>query len=94
MRIELICPAPPGTLYGNRVTALRWGRILKRLGHRVSIAEQYEGKLCDLLIACMPGAVRSQCFGFHDRYPDRPVIIAQTAPISIATSAANGAHAR
>ena len=78
MRIELICPAPPGTLYGNRVTALRWGRILKGLGHRVSIAEQYEGKLCDLLIALHAQRSAEPVFRFHDRYPDRPVIIALT----------------
>ena len=78
MRIELICPSPPGTLYGNRVTALRWGRILKGLGHRVSIAQQYEGTLCDLLIALHARRSAEPVFRFHDRYPDRPVIVALT----------------
>src|SRR3972149_4954140 len=43
MRIQLICPAPPGSLYGNRVTALRWARILRRLGPRVRLAAGYRG---------------------------------------------------
>ena len=51
MQIRIICPAPPGSLYGNRVTAMRWARLLKELGHRVVIAADYLNERCDLLIA-------------------------------------------
>ena len=51
MLIRMACPAPPGSLHGNRVTALRWTRILRSLGHSVQVAEEYDGQRCDLLIA-------------------------------------------
>ena len=51
MRIRIVCPAPRGTLFGNRISALRWARILRELGHRVVIETEYDGADCDLLIA-------------------------------------------
>lgn len=78
MRIQIICPAPPGTLYGNRVTALRWARILKGLGHRVRLAQHYAGGPCDLLIALHARRSAAAAFRFRDRYPQRPLIVALT----------------
>jgi len=40
MKIALITPVPAQSRQGNRVTALRWARIVKALGHQVSIAQQ------------------------------------------------------
>ncbi len=50
-KILLVTPAPPGSLRGNRITALRWARILRSLGRRVMIREEYRGEGCDLLVA-------------------------------------------
>ena len=78
MRIQIICPAPRGTLHGNRVTALRWARILRDLGHRVSIAQYYEGGPCELLIALHAQRSADAVFRFCDCYPNQPVVIALT----------------
>jgi putative glycosyltransferase (TIGR04348 family) len=51
MRVALICPAPAGSRLGNRITALRWRRMLSALGHRAFLAEPGPAPRCDLLIA-------------------------------------------
>ena len=67
MKICLVTPAPTYSRKGNRVTALRWARILRELDHRVSIVEKYQGERCDsdggtpcpvaaTLLLCVSGA--------------------------------------
>lgn len=51
MRITIATPAPSGSTAGNRVTALRWSRLLRALGHRVRVTTGYDGRPCDVLIA-------------------------------------------
>jgi len=51
MKIRIITPAAAGSLKGNRVTAERWRQLLRKLGHRVTIATDYAGEPCDVLIA-------------------------------------------
>jgi putative glycosyltransferase (TIGR04348 family) len=51
MKVCLVTPAPPRSRKGNRVTALRWARILRGLGRRVVIRQEYNGERCDLLVA-------------------------------------------
>jgi putative glycosyltransferase (TIGR04348 family) len=43
MNVCLVTPAPARSRKGNRVTALRWARILRGLGHRVAIEQEYRG---------------------------------------------------
>ncbi len=51
MRIGIVTPAPPDSRHGNRITALRWATILRRLGNHVSISQTYDGRPFDLLVA-------------------------------------------
>ena len=74
----MICPAPRGTLYGNRITATRWARILRKLGHSVAIQTAYGDEACDLLIALHAKRSAQAVFEFHKRYPDKPVVVALT----------------
>lgn len=78
LRIQLVTPAPAKSLHGNRVTALRWARLLRDLGHRVKITTQYQPTSTDLLIALH--ARRSACSiaEFADQYPGKPLIVALT----------------
>lgn len=78
MRIGIVTPAPPKSRYGNRVTALRWARILRRLGHSVSIEQSYESEPLDLLIALHARRSYPSIAHFLSEHPDRPVIVALT----------------
>ncbi len=78
MRIGIVTPAPPRSRYGNRVTALRWARILRELSHRVSILQEYDVEAFDLLIALHARRSHQSVKHFHRDHPDRPIIVALT----------------
>jgi putative glycosyltransferase (TIGR04348 family) len=78
MRIFLACPASARSRKGNRVTAVRWARILQALGHRVTIGQGYEGQACDVLVALHARRSYQAVHGFRHQYPERPLIVALT----------------
>ncbi len=78
MRIGIVTPAPPGSRYGNRVTALRWARILRHLGHRVTVEQRYDGEALDLLVALHAERSHDSIQRFHCEHPDSPIIVALT----------------
>jgi putative glycosyltransferase (TIGR04348 family) len=78
LRIGIITPAPPHSRAGNRVTALRWARLLRQLGHRVSIKQSYAGEDYDLLIALHARRSHAAAQAFRAAHPDKPLIVALT----------------
>jgi len=78
MRIGIVTPAPPDSLYGNRITALRWAGILRRLRNRVSILQTYDSKPYDLLIALHARKSHQSIINFQRQNPAAPVIVALT----------------
>jgi putative glycosyltransferase (TIGR04348 family) len=78
MNILLVTPAPPRSRKGNRITALRWARLLRQLGHRVVIREEYQGEPCDILIAMHARRSFAAVDAFHREHPGRPVVLALT----------------
>jgi putative glycosyltransferase (TIGR04348 family) len=78
MNITLVTPAPPGSHKGNRVTALRWARHLRQLGHRVAVREQYGGAPCDLLIALHARRSFPAVEAYRGAHPAGPVVVALT----------------
>ena len=78
MKIGIVTPAPKGSRSGNRVTALRWARILRKLGHRVSIAQKYRDEKYDLLVALHARRSHSAVARFRQKHPDTPIIVALT----------------
>jgi len=78
MRIGIVTPAPPDSRSGNRVTAVRWAKILRRLGNRVSVLQTYDGKPYDLLIALHARRSHSSIVRFRRHNPEVPVIVALT----------------
>ena len=78
MKISLITPAPRGSRKGNRITASRWARILRGLGHRVEVAGKYGGGDYDICLALHARRSHGSIRDFRDRYPDRSLILALT----------------
>jgi len=78
MRILIVTPAPPRSRKGNRITALRWARLLCELGHRVALAESFSHQACDLLIAMHAKRSADSIRAFHDSRPGTPLILALT----------------
>ena len=78
MKICLITPAPTYSRKGNRVTALRWARLLRELGHRVVIAEEYQGERCDVLVALHARRSHASIVRFRHEHPELPLILALT----------------
>jgi putative glycosyltransferase (TIGR04348 family) len=78
LNLVLVTPAPPGSRHGNRTTALRWARILRGLGHRVTVRQEWAGQPCDLLIALHARKSHEAVARFAAAYPDRPIVLALT----------------
>jgi len=78
MRIYLACPAPAGSRRGNRVTALRWARLLRGLGHRVTIGEHWAGAACDLMVALHARKSHPSMAAYRAAHPRRPLILCLT----------------
>jgi putative glycosyltransferase (TIGR04348 family) len=78
MRIYMACPAPAHSRKGNRVTAVRWARILRSLGHRLTIGQDYEGTPCDLCIALHARRSHPAIIHYRFSYPERPLVVALT----------------
>jgi putative glycosyltransferase (TIGR04348 family) len=78
MKIALITPVPAQSRQGNRVTALRWARMLKALGHQVRLAQRYDDKPYDLMVALHARRSFAAIERFHQRYPERPLVVALT----------------
>jgi putative glycosyltransferase (TIGR04348 family) len=78
MRILVVTPIVSHASTGNRVTALRWDRILRVLGHSVMVVSDYGGQPCDVLVALHARKSASSVQRFRDQHPDRPVVLALT----------------
>lgn len=78
MKIFLVTPAPAYSRKGNRVTALRWARILRELGHRVVVGQEYGEQSCDLLVALHARRSRASMVRFRRGYPEHPLVLALT----------------
>ena len=75
MKISLITPANKQSKSGNRNTAVRWSRLIRELGHHVSIAETYNDKPFDAMIALHAWRSADSIERFHALYPRRPLIV-------------------
>lgn len=54
---------------------MRWARLLRRLGHRVRVAADYDGNRADLMVAVHAWRSARAIERFKAAYPDRPVVL-------------------
>jgi len=78
VRIQLVTPGPLRFNNGNKITALRWGGILRKLGHRVRLTQSYDGEFCGMLIALHARRSAESIARFHRLYPKRPLVVVLT----------------
>lgn len=78
MKIQLVTPAPLKLNNGNKITALRWVKIFKHLGHRVRLTRRYDGASCDALIALHARRSAESIRRFREAHPQLPLIVVLT----------------
>ena len=78
MKIQLVTPAPLRFNNGNKITALRWAKIFRTLGHRVEVLQYYDDKPCDALIALHARRSYHSIRRFHELHPERSLIVVLT----------------
>ena len=78
MKIGIVTPVRPESRSGNQVTALRWAKILKEIGHRTVILQSYSGEEVDLLVALHARRSFDSIDRFHRAHPDLPLVVALT----------------
>jgi putative glycosyltransferase (TIGR04348 family) len=78
VRTVIITPEAPDSPLGNSITADRWAKIIRTLGHHVSIERQWTGEESDLMIALHARRSHSAVERFREAYPKRPLIVALT----------------
>jgi putative glycosyltransferase (TIGR04348 family) len=76
--IEIVTPAPQGSLHGNRITALRWQNFLEELGYRVVVTETWSGDDPAVLVALHAYRSHSSLMEFDRNHPDRPIVLILT----------------
>jgi len=75
MKISLITPAKKQARNGNRATALRWARFLRKVGHRVDVDTDYTGETTDLMIAIHAWRSSDAIIRYRKKNPDGPLIV-------------------
>jgi len=78
MQIIQITPAGKQSRSGNRVTADRWAKLLRELGHQVVTMVEYDGRPADAMIALHAWRSAGAISQFKQLYPDNPLVLALT----------------
>lgn len=78
LKILLITPATRRSLKGNSVTAIRWGLLLKEMGHKVVIKQHYNQESCDLMIALHAHRSYPAIGQFRTLNKDAPLVVVMT----------------
>jgi len=78
VNIVIVTPAPRHSRAGNRATAERWARVLRELGHQVTVATKYDGQRFDLMVGLHAWRSHDAIVRFHQRWPKATLFVALT----------------
>ncbi len=78
MKIAIVTPAAAHSRYGNRNTAVRWARMLRELGHQVTVQQVWNGRSADLMLALHARRSHDSIVRYAERHPERPLVLALT----------------
>jgi putative glycosyltransferase (TIGR04348 family) len=76
VRIRIVIPPRAAPRSGNRVSADRWARLLRGLGHRVAVSGAYGGEPCDLLIGLHARKSFLAIRAYRRLRPSGPLVVA------------------
>ena len=76
MKIILITPAKKQSKTGNRVTASRWERLLRVIGHSVTVQSDWDGTPGDMMVAIHAWRSASSITQYRQQFPGRPLVVA------------------
>ena len=78
MKIAIVTPAAAHSRYGNRNTAVRWARMLRELGHEVTVQQVWNGRSADLMLALHARRSHDSIVRYAEHHPERPLVLALT----------------
>jgi putative glycosyltransferase (TIGR04348 family) len=78
LKISIITPAPRGSRKGNRVSAERYARLLRQLGHRVRVLTAFDGKRADVAIVLHARRCAADLRAIRAAHPDTRVVLCLT----------------
>ena len=81
MHITIVAPVDEKLNTGNRMTARRWAKMLKTLGHKAKIANRFSAEtqpIPEVLIALHARRSAASIREFRQQFPDRPIVLAMT----------------
>ncbi len=78
MRIDLVTPVRYGSRSGNGVTARRYARLLRELGHRVRTLSEWGDGRADALVALHARKSHDSIERFHALRPRAPIVVVLT----------------
>jgi putative glycosyltransferase (TIGR04348 family) len=78
VRLAIVTPARAGSHLGNRLTAERYARLLRGLGHSVRVLTSWRGETCDALIALHARKSHASIARFATAHPERPLCLVLT----------------
>ena len=74
----MVTPYGPRTRSGNWTTAARWSRFLRRIGHRVTVEEEWRGGDADLIVALHARRSHPSIKRFAAARPSLPLVVVLT----------------